>query len=78
MVGKNRKNIFLRYILVSIFVSIIFYLRVSPSCTPIGDEQRYIDYANNLWNGFYSPDFPNIFIWNGPGYPIFLMPFIKI
>ena len=38
----------------------------------IGDESRYLMYANNLLNGFYSPPYPDISLWNGPGYPIFI------
>ena len=39
-----------------------------------GDEPRYIDFAKNLLHGFYSPLAPGINLWNGPGYPIALMP----
>jgi len=41
------------------------------------DEIRHVFYAENLLNGFYSPSDVE-FIWNGPGYPIFLMPFIAV
>jgi hypothetical protein len=41
-----------------------------------GDEPRYIYFANNLIHGFYSTPAPDINLWNGPGYPILLMPFI--
>ena len=41
-----------------------------------GDEWRYLFYANNLAHGFYSPR-ERIFLWNGPGYPLFLLPFVK-
>lgn len=40
-----------------------------------GDESRYIMYANNLLNGHYSP-VDDVYLWNGPGYPIILVPFI--
>lgn len=43
----------------------------------IGDEQRYIDFANNLCHGFYSPK-NELNLWNGPGYPIVLMPFVAL
>jgi hypothetical protein len=43
-----------------------------------GDEGRYIMFSKNLLNGFYSPSFPNINLWNGPGYPIFITPFIAL
>ena len=41
-----------------------------------GDEMRYVEFAQNLLNGFYSPAYPNINLINGPGYPILLMPFV--
>ena len=42
-----------------------------------GDEGRYLTYATNLIHGFYSPK-DQVYIWNGPGYPILLMPFIAL
>lgn len=41
-----------------------------------GDEGRYLTFAENLLNGFYSPPPPDINLWNGPGYPIILIPFV--
>lgn len=43
-----------------------------------GDEGRYIMFSKNLLNGFYSPPYPDINLWNGPGYPIFITPFIAL
>lgn len=43
-----------------------------------GDESRYYQFARNLLNGFYSPPAPDINLWNGPGYPIILMPFVAL
>ena len=42
-----------------------------------GDEIRYISYAKNLLKGTYALD-GNYRLWNGPGYPIFLMPFVAL
>lgn len=42
-----------------------------------GDEIRYIDYAKNLLQGKYAFD-GDYRIWNGPGYPIFLMPLVAL
>lgn len=42
----------------------------------VGDEARYYQFAHNLINGFYSPKPPDINLWSGPGYPIFLIPFV--
>jgi len=44
----------------------------------IGDEGRYFMYAQNLLKGFYSPPPPDIYLWNGPGYPLFLLPFVYL
>ena len=42
-----------------------------------GDQDRYLMYAKNLINGFYAIDGP-LFLWNGPGYPIILTPFVYL
>ena len=43
----------------------------------VGDEGRYWDYAGKLICGFYADSSyaEYSFLWNGPGYPIFLMIF---
>ena len=56
--------------------SIIVFLY--PSQLSVGDEVRYIWYASNLSQGFYSPPPPNILIWNGPGYPLVLTPLVML
>ena len=35
-----------------------------------GDEARYMYFAQNILKGFYSPPYPDIELWNGPGYPL--------
>ncbi len=42
-----------------------------------GDEWRYIYYADNLLHGFFSPR-DRVFLWNGPGYPLLLAPFVQL
>jgi len=42
---------------------------------PVYDELRYLMFADNLIHGYYSPR-PNINLWNGPGYPLVLTPFV--
>lgn len=44
----------------------------------MGDESRYFAFANNLLNGFYSPPPPDINLWNGPGFPLYLIPFVAL
>lgn len=51
---------------------------ISPTHGTEGDEGRYLSFAHNLLKGFYSPAAPNINLWNGPGYPIVLIPFIAL
>jgi 4-amino-4-deoxy-L-arabinose transferase-like glycosyltransferase len=44
-----------------------------------GDEGRYLDFAKNILNGHYADS--NLkpgFLWNGPGYPLLLTPFIYL
>ena len=41
----------------------------------VADEGRYLEYATNLTNGFYTnPDNPSLR--NGPGYPLLITPFV--
>ena len=56
-----------------LYVLLLFL--IEPHRTQLrGDESRYIDNAVSLLNGFYSPPFPTINLWSGPGYSIVLMP----
>lgn len=41
-----------------------------------GDEIRYADFAWALLHGYYSPPAPHINLWNGPGYPMIIAPFM--
>ena len=41
-----------------------------------GDEIRYADFAWRLLHGYYSPPKPHIDLWNGPGYPLTIVPFM--
>ena len=40
-----------------------------------GDQRRYLQFAQNILNGFYSPP-QQMNLWNGPGYPLFLSVFL--
>lgn len=42
------------------------------------DEARYYMFSQNLLKGYYSDPAPAFNLWNGPGYPIFLMPFVAL
>lgn len=61
------------------FLPLLFFyilvVIVASSNTFQGDESKYVRFANNLANGYYSPH-DDIDLWFGPGYPIVLLPFI--
>jgi hypothetical protein len=65
-----------------IFLPFLFYYAyiviINKWPTLYGDEIRYVDFAHNLIHGFYSPSPPHINLWNGPGYPLILLPFIAV
>ena len=45
----------------------------------VGDEGRYLMFAQNLLDGYYAvPGLKPGFLWNGPGYPLILAPFLKL
>lgn len=57
-----------------IYVLLILFMDRNPL---LGDGKRYLMFAENLCQGFYSPP-ERLNLWNGPGYPIFLMPFVAL
>jgi len=68
------------YLLFSPFLlAFIIYIIIfsSPDLTA-GDPGRYLMYAQNLIKGFYSPPAPDIWLINGPGYPIIIIPFLLL
>ena len=69
-----RKRPWLTFLPFLFFYSLIVYFQ--NKIILMGDEGRYLSFANNLLNGFYSPPPPDINLWNGPGYPLFLVPFV--
>jgi 4-amino-4-deoxy-L-arabinose transferase-like glycosyltransferase len=68
--------IYITTIYIAIFFALFFAGKISERC--IADECGYIQFSINLINGFYSPPAPDINLWWGPGYPIFLVPFIAL
>jgi len=71
---ENVKESFLKLpVFWKLFPLFIIYMIISLVLghrEPVGDENRYLFFANNLLNGFYSPAPPEISLWNGPGYPL--------
>ncbi len=65
---------------VAFFVLLIVYAVVVLAVqTPalVGDEWRYLWYAENLLRGYYSPP-EFVFLWNGPAYPLMLVPAVAL
>jgi len=52
------------------------YVLLKPTHGNEADEGRYLSFVQNLMQGYYSPQAPNVNLWNGPGYPLFIFPFI--
>lgn len=61
-----------------LLIFICYILIIAPNDLTQGDPARYLMYARNLINGFYSPPAPNISLRNGPGYPMVLVPFLLL
>lgn len=55
----------------------VAHIRSEASERLVGDEWRYLWYARNILAGFYTPR-DNEMIWNGPGYPLILTPFLAL
>lgn len=72
---KITKNLYLLFLPFLVFF--IIFILVNPT-KGNGDEHRYLTFAHNLVNGFYSPPSPNLNLANGPGYPIILMLFVAL
>lgn len=65
------------YIKLSPFLCLYVVLVIVLSTSDFkGDEGRYLFFANNILNGFYSPPYPDINLWNGPGYPLLVSLFL--
>ncbi len=70
----SRLSLYLKLIpFLILYISIVIMFAPTEN---FGDENRYLMFANNLLNGYYSPPAPDINLWNGPGYPIFITPFL--
>jgi len=73
---KSIRNPFLIYApFIFFYITYILLFNTKGNWT---DEQRYMFFANNLIHGYYSPPAPDFNLWNGPGYPILIMPFVAL
>jgi 4-amino-4-deoxy-L-arabinose transferase-like glycosyltransferase len=68
------KNPFYLFLPVLI-IQTLFVLYINTDGTT-NDEGRYLSFAQNLLNGFYSTPYPDVNLGNGPGYPLFILPIV--
>lgn len=71
---KSNKNQFLLFLPFLFFYIAIILIYAKNENT--GDEIRYLRYAQNLAHGFYSLPGPYLDLGNGPGYSLFITPFV--
>jgi hypothetical protein len=76
MKSSYKNNPYLLFLPILLLYLIIIFVKAEDILK--GDEGRYLFFAENLTNGFYSPPPPDINLTNGPGYPIVLTPFKAI
>ena len=76
MFKKYARNPFLLFFPFLVFYC--YFITINKWPKLYGDELRYWGFAKNLLHGFYSPPMPHINLWNGPGYPLFLVPFLAL
>jgi len=67
IIGKPY-TVFAPFLVMMILIVIRYY---DPSL--VGDEDKYINLADNLIHGFYSPAPPDIYLGVGPGYPLIIL-----
>ncbi|MBV8389570.1 MAG: glycosyltransferase family 39 protein [Mucilaginibacter sp.] len=68
---RNPYFIFLPFL---ILYAVVILINKWP--TLYGDEIRYVDFSWHILHGYYSPPKPHIDLWNGPGYPLTIVPFM--
>ncbi|MFD1256678.1 ArnT family glycosyltransferase [Mucilaginibacter terrae] len=73
MIKSITRNPYIIFLPFLIFYACFIIINRAPELHD--DEVRYLEFAQHLLKGFYSPKYPHINLWNGPGYPITLMPF---
>lgn len=74
MAVKLTRNPYLIFLPFLILYATVIIVNKWP--TLYGDEIRYANFAWHLLHGYYSTPKPNIDLWNGPGYPLTVVPFM--
>jgi 4-amino-4-deoxy-L-arabinose transferase-like glycosyltransferase len=68
---KNPYLLFSPFLLLYVALAVIF-----PTLGNTGDEEKYLALAHNLIHGYYSTPAPDVYLAEGPGYSIVLLPFV--
>lgn len=55
----------------------IYKLNCAVPIVFMGDEPRYLEYADHILNGYFSPK-GKVDLWSGPGYPLLIAAFFKV
>ena len=76
MAKKFLRNPYIFFLPFLFFYAYVIVINKWP--TLYGDEIRYADFAWGLLHGYYSPPPPHINLWNGPGYPLLIAPFMAM
>ncbi len=79
--GKVKKYFSELNIYYKFFPYLLFYLLISlifNKANLFGDEIRYLHYAHNILNGFLSKQYAATNLCSGPGYPLFIVPFLLL
>jgi hypothetical protein len=69
-------NISPHLLLLPVLILYLAFILIFSNPHIVGDEIRYLFLANNLLHGFYVVRGENWELINGPGYPLFLVPFL--
>lgn len=73
---KKIRNPFILFLPLLFLYSALIILFNSPEI--IGDEGRFLMFAKNLTQGYFSPPPPALDLGNGPGYPLIIAPLISL
>ncbi|HTD40106.1 MAG TPA: glycosyltransferase family 39 protein [Mucilaginibacter sp.] len=76
MMMKLTRNPYFIFLPFLVLYAVVVFINKWP--TLYGDEIRYADFAWRLLHGYYSPPAPHIDLWNGPGYPLTIVPFMAL
>jgi hypothetical protein len=79
---KGIVELFVKYFPYILFITCLivysFIVLVFQDFHLIGDENRYIRHAQCIAKGIFTPPDNDMWLWNGPGYPLLILPIIQL